>query len=250
MVNKWLLLRGLTRGNGHWGSFPDQLKKRGCEVQLLEIPGNGTQHAEDTPVDPGEVIERLKLSCRWIAEKESFNICGISLAGMVALKWAELFPTELNSVAVVNTSLARLSPFYDRLRPNSYFLILKALRCSDPLARERLILAMTSSHASRLGALVEVFADFSRENRVTHRNFIRQLLLANQLEIGGPLKVPVLVISSQQDKLVSPRCSIALADFLRVRHYVHNTSGHDLPLDDPEWLIKVLIAGPQKLGKI
>ena len=44
-VIPWVLLRGLTREAGHWGSFPNQLRKAlgGTPVLTLDLPGAGTR---------------------------------------------------------------------------------------------------------------------------------------------------------------------------------------------------------------
>ena len=62
----WVLLRGLTRESGHWGSFPAQLhaqlvrQQPGAKLILLDLPGNGTLHAKRSPSQVAALME----SCR------------------------------------------------------------------------------------------------------------------------------------------------------------------------------------------
>lgn len=243
MSNKWLLLRGLTRGNGHWGEFPELLQKAGCEVELLELPGNGTQNSVISPMDPMQVLQILRSRCKWVESKDKFNLCGISLGGMIGLKWAEMFPDELESVVVINTSLGQLSPFYKRLMPINYWKIAVSLVSTDFLKLETLILQMTSNRVDKIAKYTLPFASFSSANKVSFSNFIRQIILANRVKIKTPLKVLTKVVYSAHDRLVSPACGRSVASFLNVRTFENPQAGHDLPLDEPEWLVSVLLAG-------
>ena len=50
-----IALRGLSRGQKHWGVFPQTLNSLDSEIdlELLEIPGNGTRASEDCPIGTG-----------------------------------------------------------------------------------------------------------------------------------------------------------------------------------------------------
>ena len=50
--NRWVFLRGLTRGNIHWSKFPEVFKtiNPDAEMEFLEIPGNGFRFEESSPV--------------------------------------------------------------------------------------------------------------------------------------------------------------------------------------------------------
>ena len=50
--------------------------------------------------------------------------------------------------------------------------------------------------------------------------------------------VPVLVLGSAKDRLVDPNCSIQLARQANLPLKMHPDAGHDLPLDDPQWVVK------------
>jgi pimeloyl-ACP methyl ester carboxylesterase len=50
--------------------------------------------------------------------------------------------------------------------------------------------------------------------------------------------VPLLLLAAQQDKLVNVKCSITLAKRWGSPIKLHPTAGHDLPLDDGEWVAR------------
>ena len=64
----------------------------------------------------------------------------------------------------------------------------------------------------------------------------RQLLAAACFRAPDRCPVAALVLSSAGDRLVSPRCSRAIAEHWRLPHRVHPDAGHDLPLDAPDWV--------------
>lgn len=46
----------------------------------------------------------------------------------------------------------------------------------------------------------------------------------------------MLLIASEQDRLVNVACSKTLASRWQIPLSLHPDAGHDLPLDDPDWL--------------
>jgi pimeloyl-ACP methyl ester carboxylesterase len=242
MESKIMLLRGLTRGNGHWGDFPEILKSKipDAEIELMEIPGNGTQNHKKTPVDVEEVIKDIKSRSLFAQQKYPFHLVAISLGGMVALKWAELYPSDLASVTVINSSLKQCSPFYKRLKYENYYKIISTLFQIRISKREKLILKMTSNRPKRIEQFLEIFSAFSSVHKTSMVNFLMQIKLANSIVLIKDIVVPVTIISSLQDRLVDASCSRELSKLTKSRLITHENGGHDLPLDEPNWLCDVL----------
>jgi pimeloyl-ACP methyl ester carboxylesterase len=241
-TNNWIFLRGLTRGNAHWSQFPEIFLNQnpGCEIELLEIPGNGTVSEVPTSTDPLKVIEFIRNKSQFCQQKKNFNLCGISLGGMIALKWAELYPSEVQSLSLINSSLRETSPFYQRLRPQCYLQILKAALSRSTTEQESLILQITSNNFESTKENIPSFAEFAEKHPVTIKNLINQLILANKITIQKNPALPMKVIWSERDRLVNNLCSQKIALKLNAKTYIHPTAGHDLPLDAPDWLSNIL----------
>lgn len=231
------------RGNGHWGDFPKVLQESDAsiEIEFIEIPGNGTLFRETSPMHAQQVIDRIRVRSKFCISGEPFNLCGISLGGMVALDWAQRYPHELSSVVAINTSLSQYSPFYRRVIPKNILYFLYSQLASSPFKREKTILWMTSNCPSRRRLFVDEFAKFSTDNPVSLKNMLYQLLLANNVTLTAPQRVPTKIIVSECDRLVHPSCSQAIAHKLCVDLVCHASAGHDLPLDDPKWLSETLL---------
>lgn len=244
MSNNWIFLRGLTRGNIHWGDFPDLFlaANPNAQVEYLEIPGNGSLSADQTPVHPEMVIDLLKSNSRLAQSNSTYHLGGISLGGMVALKWAQLDPSKIESVNVINSSLSQYSAFYQRLRPENYLPLLSAIFNHSTSEQEKIILRITSNKFEQNKKYLKAYAQFAAEHQVSRANFFRQLMLANNIQLPPIPNIRLNVLSAAQDRLVHPSCSQQIASGLKGKLIIHPSAGHDLPLDEPEWLIEQLMS--------
>ena len=150
------------------------------------------------------------------------------------------------AAALINSSAAPFSPFWRRLRPGNYGRILcQGLLSRDRLARERMILDITTNHLSPLerDAVARRFLAVARARPVSAANTVRQLWAAARFR--APARLPegpsVLVINGAGDRLVHPDCSRALARAWERPLAVHPDAGHDLSLDAPAWLTDTLV---------
>ena len=239
----WVLLRGLAREARHWGDFGNALAAQlgpAHRVLVLDLPGNGVRHGETSPATVAAIAAagRADLSRRGIGPP--YVLVALSLGAMVALEWCEAAPQELVGCVLLNTSLRGLSPFWQRLRPRNWLPLAALLRPGMTAEqREARVLQLTSSAPARHAAAVQRWAAIARQYPVTPRNALRQLLAAARYRppVRRPA-VPLLVLASAGDGLVSPRCSQQLAAHWQVPLALHPGAGHDLPLDDPDWVLR------------
>lgn len=247
----WILLRGLMREQRHWGSFPATLARAlpGAAIVTPDLPGNGERHAMDSPTRVAGMVEfcRQEVSERGIAPP--YHLLALSLGGMVAVEWAHRYPQEIARCVLINTSMRPYSPFYRRLRWHNYGALLRQLLLGDAASQEALILRLTSRrHGHGNPALLANWLSFQQQYPVSRRNALRQLLSAARYR--APLvrpAMPVLVMAGAQDQLVDHRCSQQLAQVWDAACMLHPDAGHDLPLDDGDWVADTLV---QWLGKM
>ncbi len=242
-------LRGLARGNVHWGDFSDILKRQNNNSLFipLEMAGNGERAIETSSMNPEDVIKDLRQQCKNRVKALGFddnvkvNLVALSLGGMIALKWAELFPEEVENVFVVNSSLKQLSPLSERLLPRNYLKIVKMILFDDIREREEGILRITSNYYSLTKSHLPQFISSEKTHSFRVINFFRQLILAFRIRISIPLAARVIIVCSQNDRLVSAKCSQAIAKVFNCEIHINNYAGHDLPLDDGEWLSQLIV---------
>jgi pimeloyl-ACP methyl ester carboxylesterase len=67
---------------------------------------------------------------------------------------------------------------------------------------------------------------------------MKQLFAASRFEAPPePPKVPLLILNGMGDRFVSPACSLQLSQKWNLELRRHPLAGHDLPLDDPDWIL-------------
>jgi pimeloyl-ACP methyl ester carboxylesterase len=235
LSQNWVLIRGLIRSRYHWLDFPEKLQKRfnAASVELVEIAGNGFLHNEKSPSDIAEAVELLR---KQVKSNEPFNLVGISLGGMLATQWAQLYPDEVANLVLINTS-SKLSPFYKRMFPRHYFQVIKNFVIDNPRASEDFIMGATSNHKEIWQPLIPQLSQFQNEHPIKFSNFLNQLWLTAQADFNEIPCMPKLILASRGDRLVNSDCSTAIAKKWNCPLRIHPHAGHDLPLDDSTWVL-------------
>lgn len=240
----WVLLRGLTRETRHWGCFPQQLGEAfpGVPVICIDLPGNGKLNAMQSPLSVEAMADwcHAEIVRRGIAVP--IRVLAMSLGAMLAVAWAQRHPQDIHAAVLINTSLRPFSPFHQRLRPENYGRLLRLL-IATPSDREleTSVLEMTAQLQQNSSATIDAWLQWRRENPVSRRNALRQLLAAARYH--APRQRPLdrmLLLAGRADRLVDPHCSSDLARAWGVPLEVHPAGGHDLPLDDEAWVVRCI----------
>ncbi len=241
-MTTWVLLRGLMREARHWGEFPLQFQNGvdARNVVTLDFPGNGNLHAQISPSTVAGIASHCRTQLKQLGYEPPYRVLALSLGAMVAVEWSRLRPEEIESMVLINTSLAPYNPFYHRLRPGNYPALFRFLISGSIVQRENLILRITSTLERGMlqrNQLLQQWASYARECPVTRSNILRQLRAAVFYR-NAPAKpdVPVLILAGRKDRLVNMKCSLALAQKWDCTIRIHPTAGHDLPLDDGFWV--------------
>ncbi len=250
-ATRWLFLRGLSREARHWLPFPEHFERDvpGARVHVLDLPGAGTEWRRRTPVSVEAMMRDVRR--RWLAVRDlhaardaatpgargtPWALLGISLGGMLALQWLADFPGDFERAVVINTSAGDLSPPWRRMRLGVLPGITRALRSSDPVAREREVLRATTRLFDGHDALAARWAEYHRTRPMTRANVLRQLAAASVFRSPDRIRVPLLVLAASADPLARAECGERIAAKYRAPFERHPTAGHDLPLDDPAWV--------------
>jgi len=257
----WILLRGLARESGHWGAFASLLQSTfpDAKITLLDLPGTGCFYREASP----NTIKAITDSVRRHALDHGFiqqpvTILALSLGAMVAWEWMQSYPADICGATLMNTSFADLSPFYQRLRWQSYsdFVTLAMIR--DRYNREAGILRLTSNrryiardgeytaNQSETGAapdeqIIQAWKQIQNQRPISLKNSFRQIIAAASYRPGDiKPEHPVLLLNGLGDRLVSPNCSKAIHKKWHLELRRHPWAGHDLTLDAGAWVVMQL----------
>ena len=244
----WVLLRGLSRESGHWGDFPVVLQREierrqpAAQLLMLDLPGNGALYRETSPTQVSAMVESCRAQLQHLGVRGPVHLLAMSLGAMVACDWAARYPRELSAGVLINTSLQPFSPFYHRLRPLNYLsLLFLSLSSVGFRRREAKVLAMTANLQIQPEAVLDRWVELQRRHPVRLRNSLRQLMAASRYRASliRPA-VPMLLLCSKSDHLVDWRCSQAICRAWGAPLRMHVQAGHDLPLDDPQWVAQAV----------
>ena len=238
----WILVRGFTRGQGHWGDFLDLFAERypDDEVQCLDLAGNGERYREMSFSNIRLSALDLRKRSRWLDTGTKIHLFGHSLGAMTVVEWMRLFPQDLNTVYLMNTSDQKSGLPWDRFQVHNLKLVKEIAQTRDPLERERLILGMIANNQERIEKFLPEMAKYSAAHPVSLLNTGLQLAAAARSRFPEQPSVPVRIIASRGDRLASVENSIQIARQWGVTPQIHDWAGHDIAIDDPQWLLDQL----------
>jgi pimeloyl-ACP methyl ester carboxylesterase len=234
----WILLRGLTREHAHWGDFPERLQEAfpGHRFHTIDLPGTGVHYREDSPDQMPAIREAVRRQVDHITGP--YSILALSMGGMVALDWAQHGETgEIQQLVLINTS-SRFSRPWHRMRPAVWPRVLRLMARRELFDREKEILTMTSNRPVTL-ELAKQWYRIQRQRPVSLANARRQLMAAVSYRPSPVRPLPdALLLASRGDRIVHWKCSQAMEQRWQWTLRLHPDAGHDLPLDDADWVIR------------
>lgn len=239
---QWILIRGLGREQAHWEDFKQQLqsKDKDSEVLGIDLPGAGKFHRLSSPMTIHGIAEFVHSQMPEKKKDQQRILVAISLGGMVATELVDLHPENYDGMVLINSSFKNFSGIFQRLQTEALIHFYKAATAHSPIAREREILNMVSQLPSeQKDEVAKKWAQIALERPVSAINFFKQLAAAAIYEAPEQKpKVPVLVLTSEADTMVSFRCSKTIARHWEAALEIHESSGHEMALDAPEWVIE------------
>jgi pimeloyl-ACP methyl ester carboxylesterase len=156
---------------------------------------------------------------------------------MVAWNWMQSYPDDICGASLMNTSFADLSPFYQRLRWQSYGKFAALLIKCDARNRETAVLQLVSNRSDQDGQISLAWEQIQNQRPISVKNSFRQIMAAASY-CPGDMKPsqPVLLLNGKGDRLVAPICSDAIHKKWNLELRSHPWGGHDLTLDDGAWV--------------
>lgn len=246
-----LLVRGLSRQQGHWGEFPDRLKqtlsKNGSEVNLVfeDLPGFGLRYEQRSPSSIEKIAELLlpRLERLYRDTNQKVHLLGISMGGMVALELARRLPDLCESLVMINSSVKPVSNLFQRFQPKAYPAVIKAW--CHPLMEEseRQILNLSTEKHKDDSSILNYWLKLRRTFPPSRIAAFRQIVAASQFHAPrvAPLQ-KILLIASKNDRIASHLCTVNLANYWQLKAIIHDSAGHDIALDEPEWLAETIVS--------
>lgn len=187
---RWILLRGLAREQRHWGDFPQkfQMLFPKDQVHLLDLPGVGENVSGKSPLSIQEIARNVRDQAQRLPGEGPFSLLALSLGGMVALSWFDEHPEDLREAVIVNSS-SRLSPFYQRLRWESWRQFITSATSPDIKAREQGVLNLVANNEEQKQKVLSLWIKIAREKTISRRAVLSQLSAASRYKVPSKFLV-------------------------------------------------------------
>lgn len=238
------LIRGLTRESGHWGDFVNLLKSQlpEAKIHLMDLPGAGVYHKTNAPSSFKKMVEFMRKDMIDTINPEEYNIVfATSLAGMLATEWTINYKNDFDGLIMVNSSFKGICSTNERANKSVRGDMLRILLTNNIKRRERLIIKVNSNKSEMVDKLLDAWVLIQKKRKMSRMNILRQTLAGMRYELKGKKpEIPILIIGSKGDRMVSPSCIEKIHNHFGGDLIWHPTSGHGLPLDEPEWLSKTV----------
>lgn len=245
------LLRGLVREKEHWNWFKKYLIEEfpNANIILLEIPGVGETYDQISPDSFEAMVDFMRdKHLDSISNQEENLLMAMSLGGMIARVWMDKYPSDFKKVVLVNTSFKGITPLFKRLRPKALLKFINIFCTPSIEGREKKILAMVSNDKVEREKLLDGWVEIQKKRPVKRKSFINQIkaALTSKVSIKVPKDVDLLIIGAKGDGLCHYESSVLLNKAWGGELRIHETAGHDLPIDEPKWLVNTIKSWYQK----
>lgn len=213
----WLLLSPTAEGCARWGDAPQRLLLQLRRVQprallfTLDLPGSGTRRREGSPAHvqamPALLRERLAQAG---LDGEPIGLIGHSLGALVATEWARQQPQQVAALVLLNPAMRPFTP------------ILRATR--------------VALWPRALGGLLRNGTHGATWSTALSQGLARWRYAASKRR---PI-ARVLLLNGQDDPWRDWRIGQSISRAWGAALRLHPQAGHDLLLDDPDWVARAV----------
>ena len=170
------------------------------------------------------------------------------MGAMVAMEWEKQY-SDFHKMFLINTSSSDIGSPFKRLSLKVLKNIPKILFTGDPSRAEKTILELTTELTDVNESLVNKWKEIALKYPISKRNFIRQLYAAAKFRSPKHLDITPTFLAATNDNLADFNSSKKLAKKYNSQIFIHESAGHDLPLDDPDWIIaKLTVSAHNRLS--
>jgi pimeloyl-ACP methyl ester carboxylesterase len=238
-TDKWILLRGLGRESAHWGPFQTQIEEAFPEATIhsLDFPGFGQARLEKAAWTTRGIVDFLH---KQVKSEGQLGILGHSFGGMVALEWAARYPHQVGRLVLLNTSVQGVARWHQRLKVPAVKQLAEIFTQASDRDREEKILKLVSRVPERHAETLQTWIRIAKERSPDRLAILRQLWLAGNAKLPSfsQAKPHILCLAGLGDTMVDPQCTKELARAVGAPAAFHPWAGHELTLDDPEWVLE------------
>lgn len=211
-------------------------------IHTPDIPGAGPYSKEVSPANFDDMVYFLRNKHRKALLNGGHALLGVSLGGMLAKRWTELYPNDFKKVVLVNTSFRAIVPIYQRLRPSAVRDFARITQRPTIKQREKAILNLVINERSIRKELLPTWIEIQRSAPIKKLSAFNQLMAAlTYLPDRNPPPCEVMLLASKKDRLCSYKSSQRIHQLWpNSQLHLHPKAGHELSAEDPQWVLEKL----------
>ena len=216
-----LLIHGWGMHGGMWGGVAEQLAKH-FRVLAVDLPGHGfsvgrdsSRHSGDVGMNPDLLMDSLvdQLSAQF---DEPLAVCGWSLGGQIALRWAMHHPQQISRMVLVASTpcFVRRPGWECGMAAETLAEFAAALQQDYALTLRRfLALQVRGSERERelLAALRNALLSRGEPDLAALQSGLEILRDCDLRSVLSDIRQPALVVAGERDTLTPPQASHYLA---------------------------------------
>lgn len=232
------LIRGLSRESAHWGDFTSILQKQfvKCTIKLVDLPGFGIFNHLPSPASIEAIVSFID-SHYPVNPDESNFIVATSLGGMIGLEWVKSGSNKFDGLVMMNCSFKNICTFSERVKKSSRAKLFQLFYLRNSYKREKIIFEINTNYPRKNEEILSHWVHIQHLRRVKKRNFFKQVIAAAKyVPKLENIEIPLLILASQNDKLVCSSCFLKIHKIFGGNIVWHKKAGHCIPLDDPNWV--------------
>jgi len=247
-----LLIHGWAMHGGMWRGVAERLAEH-FHVLAVDLPGHGFsvgrdsfRHSGDVGMNPDLLLDTIidELSAQFSGP---INVCGWSLGGQVALRWAMLHPLQVQRLILVAST-----PCFARREDWSHAMSMElllefgvALQQHYALTLKRFLALQMRGGEQERGLLAEMRDTLFSSGEPDLDALQAGLAILRNCDLRSALPLitqPALIVAGERDALVSMEASLYMAQQMPYAELVRIQGAAHAPfLSHPDKFVRVMI---------
>ncbi len=244
----WLLLGPLARECAFWDGASAQLVEHLRAVQPqarlfeLDLPGTGSHWRESSASHIALLLEQLRDRVRQSGLVAPFGLIASSWAGCLATEWARRYPSEVGALVLISPAMRPFTRVLRSVRPSLWSTALALLLGRrSPLDRDQRLWRSHTQLRQPSAALLQQWRELRRLHPTRARTGLAQVMAVWRYQSSRRRPhAQVLLLAGKGDAWMDWRVSAAISRAWGAALRLHPEAGHDLLLDDPQWVARSL----------
>jgi alpha-beta hydrolase superfamily lysophospholipase len=233
---------GLSREQGHLPlDFNDKMKAHfpRATVHYLDLPGAGVNLREEVPDSISGMVDFLRnQNIVHFSQKQRKRILiATSLAGMVEAEWLVKYPQDFDAGVMIASSFKETCDFFERTQFITLMRMMNIATSVRPKRSETLTAKININDKELRDGVIDQSMEIQELRPMSKKSLIQQVSAAKKYEFHGQINIPILLMGSKADRLVTPACIEKTSEFFGATLRMHETSGHGIPVEATDWML-------------